>query len=188
MEVACEILYRFHPETEQDHIMVHVVLHVLDDHALEQYAICSKDVVCPRLDLSSVPIHSPCAPILQPRLTTWEKVQTHVHQPRRLKLVRNGLCPRCAFCLHQISIEISGHQKIGPVRLIPDGRIKFLYGRGVAGGNTTPHGIPPPPPCRHLGADDVQTMEAELLDVKVLQLAVEDRDAATMSARRRHHR
>ena len=49
--------------------------------------------------------------------------------------------------------------------------------------------MPPPPPCHHLEYDDVRTVEADLLDIKVLCLAVEDRDVATMSAwrcRRRH--
>ena len=108
--------------------MVQVVSRVLDGHVLEQSAIFSKDVVRPGPDLSSVPLHSPRAPILQTLLTPWEEVQTHIHQPCFRDLVRNGLYPQCAFRLRQVGIEISGHQKLGPVRLIPDGHSDVLYG------------------------------------------------------------
>ena len=126
--------------------MVQVVLHVLYGHVLEQSTICSKNVVCPGPDLSSVPLYSPRVPVLQPQLATWEEVHTHIHQTNRREFVRNGLHPRCSFRLCQIGIEITGHQKLGTVRLIPDCRYNVLYGRGVAGENIAPRGMPPPPP------------------------------------------
>ena len=49
--------------------MVQVVLHVLYGHVLEQSTICSKDLVRPVLDLSSVPLHYPRVTILQSWLT-----------------------------------------------------------------------------------------------------------------------
>ena len=52
--------------------MLRLVLRVLDGHIPEQYEICSKDVVHPVTDLLSVPLHSPCEPILQPRINPWE--------------------------------------------------------------------------------------------------------------------
>ena len=48
--------------------------------------------------------------------------------------------------------------------------------------------MPPPPPHHQMEADEVQTVEADLLGGKVLRLAVEDRNAATMSDRRRRFR
>ena len=48
--------------------------------------------------------------------------------------------------------------------------------------------MPPPPPCHHLEYDDVRTVEADLLDIKVLCLAVEDRNDAAMSDWRLRHR
>ena len=119
--------------------MVRVVLRVMDIHVLEQYEIFTNDVVYPGLDLSYVPLYSPRASILQLRLKPWEEVKTHVHQPRRRELVCNGLQPRCAFRLHQVAIEISGHQELAPLRLIPDGRNDVLYDRGVDGGDHCHH-------------------------------------------------
>ena len=107
--------------------MVRVVLHVPDGHVLEKSAVYSKDVVHLGPDLSSVLLHYPRAPILQPRLMPWEEVKTHVRQPCRRKLVLNGLCPRCVFRIRQVGIDIPGHQELGPVRLIPDGRSNVLY-------------------------------------------------------------
>ena len=52
--------------------MVRVVLHVPGGHILEQYVICSKDLIRLGMDLSSVLLHTPCATILKPRLTLWE--------------------------------------------------------------------------------------------------------------------
>ena len=84
--------------------MVQVVSHVLDGHVLEQSVICSMDVVRLVPDLLSVPLNSTCAPILQPRLTLWEGLQTHVHQSCHQNLVRTVLCLRCAFRHRQVGI------------------------------------------------------------------------------------
>ena len=54
--------------------MIRVVSRVPDVHVLEKSAICSKDVVCLGPDLSSVLLHAPRAPILQPRLIPREVV------------------------------------------------------------------------------------------------------------------
>ena len=48
--------------------------------------------------------------------------------------------------------------------------------------------MPPPPPRHQLEVDDVRTTEVDILDGKVLRLAVEYRDATKMSSRRRHRR
>ena len=101
--------------------MVQVLLHVPDGHVLEQSVICSKDVVHPGTDLSSVPLNSPCTTNLQLRLMTWEEVQSHVYQTCRRELVRNSHHPWCDFWIHQVGIEIADQQELGPVRLIPDG-------------------------------------------------------------------
>ena len=121
--------------------MVRVVLHVPGGHVLEKSAIFSKDVVRPGPDLLSAPLHYPRALILQPWLTPWEEVQTHVHQYRWREIVRNGLHPRCDFWIRQVGIDIDGHQELVRVRSIPDGHSDILYGRGVARGNITPRDI-----------------------------------------------
>ena len=54
--------------------MVQVVSRFLDCHVLEQSAIYFKDGVRPGPDILAVPLHSPCAFILQPRLMSWEEV------------------------------------------------------------------------------------------------------------------
>ena len=108
--------------------MVQVESCVPGGHVLGQSVICSKDVVCPGPDISSVLLNYPRAPIIQPWLTPWEEVKTHVHHPRRRDLVRNGLRPRCSFRLHQVAIEIWGHQELGSVRSIHAGRRNILYG------------------------------------------------------------
>ena len=49
--------------------------------------------------------------------------------------------------------------------------------------------MPITPPCHHLEADNIWTLELDLLDGKLLRLAVENCDAAAVIARRRlrHH-
>ena len=54
--------------------MVRVVSHVPDGHILEQSAIYFMDVVCTGLELLYVPLHAPCAHILQSQLTLWEEI------------------------------------------------------------------------------------------------------------------
>ena len=112
--------------------MVQVVSHVPDVHVLEHFAICSKDAVHPGLDLSFVPLYYPRGPILQTWLLPWEEEQIHANQPQRHKIVFNGLNMRCAFRLHQVGIDISGHQELGPIRLIPDSHINVLYGQSIS--------------------------------------------------------
>ena len=63
-----------------------------------------------------------------------------------------------------VGIDIDIHQELGPARLIPEGLSEVLYSRGVTGGNISPHDMTPPPHCHHLENDDVQTVEAEILD------------------------
>ena len=169
--------------------MVQVVSWVPDDHALEQSGIFSKDVVRPRPDLSSMPPHAPFATILQPRITLWEEVPVHVFYPRCLNLVRYGLALGYAFWLRNICIEVKCHQELGPVRSIPDGSSDILYGRGVSGGDISPYDMPPPPPCHQLKSDDIQAVEVDLFDRKVLHLAVKNSNSATVSAwcLRHHH-
>ena len=48
-------------------------------------------------------------------------------------------------------------------------------------GDIALHGMPLPPPCHQLKYDDVQTVDAELFDIKVLLLAVKNRNAAAVS-------
>ena len=108
--------------------MVRVVSRVMDGHVLENFVICSNDVVCLGLGLSSVPLNSPCGPVFQPRLLVWEEVQTYIHQTRHRYFVRNGLRQWCAFQLRQVGIDIASHHDLGPVRSIPDGRSGILYG------------------------------------------------------------
>ena len=107
-------------------------------------------------------------------------MQSHVLYPRRRELVRNGLTLWCAFRLRDICIEFSVHQDLSPVRSIPDGCNDVLYGQGVSGGNIAPHDMPPPPPRYQLKSDDVQAVEAELLDSEVLRLAVKNINSATL--------
>ena len=164
--------------------MVRVVSRILNDHVLEQYEICSKDVIYPGLDLSSLPPHAPHAPILQPQLTPWEEVQYHVHYPCRHELVRNGLPLRCAFRLRQVGIEVAGHQYLGPVRSSPDVRSNILYVRGVAREDITPHNMPPPPRHHQPKYYDIWAMESELFNSEVLHLAVENCNSAAVSTRR----
>ena len=76
------------------------------------------------------------------------------------------------FWICQVVIDIDVHQEIGPIRLILDGCSDVLYGSGVDGGYITPHDMPPPPPCHQLEVDEVLTVEAEILDGKVLRLTV----------------
>ena len=162
--------------------MVRVVLRVPDGHVLGKYVICSKNVVRLGPDLLSVPLHTPHAPVLQPLLVPWEEVQTHIHKTsRRLRL-------RCSFRLRQVVIEITGHQELGPVRSIPNGRYDSLCDQVVAEGDIAPHNMPPSPPRHQLEAGDVQTVEEEILNGEVLCLSVEDCTAAAMSAWRRHCR
>ena len=95
---------------------------------------------------------------------------------------------RCALWILQFGIEVSVHQELGPIRPIPDGRINVLYVRDVAGGDITPHNMPPPPPRHQLKADEVRAVEAQPFYSKVLRLAVENCDAAAASTwRLRHH-
>ena len=108
--------------------MVRVVSHVPDGHVLKKSAICSKDAVLPVLGISSALLHYPREPILQPRLTPWEEVQTHVHQPRCREIFCNELHQRCSFQLRQVIIDIYGHQDLVPLMLIPDDRSDVLYG------------------------------------------------------------
>ena len=79
-------------------------------------------------------------------------------------------------------MDIACHQELSPIKLIPDGRNGFLYGQGIAGGKLEPHATPPPFSHHQLKADDIQTVKAEILNGEVLRLAVEDRDATTISA------
>ena len=96
--------------------MVQVVSRVPDGHVLEQYAICSKDVIRPGPELSYVLLYPPFAYVIQPHLATREEVQTHVHHTRRHEFVHDGFCLWCNFRLCQVGIEISGHQEINPKR------------------------------------------------------------------------
>ena len=107
--------------------MVRVVSHVPDGHVLGESAICSKNLVHSGPYLSSAPMRPSRAPVLQPLLAPWEEVQTHIHHTSRRAFVRNGLHPQCAFQIHQVGIEISVHQEIIPVGLIPDGRNGIIY-------------------------------------------------------------
>ena len=102
--------------------MVRVVLCVPDEHILKQYAICSKNVVRPGPDLLSVPLHPLSAPVLQPRIAPWEEVYTHIHQTICCEFFYNVFRLQCSFQILQVGIKISGHQGLGPVRTIPDGR------------------------------------------------------------------
>ena len=108
--------------------MIRVVSRVTDVHVLEKSAICSKGVVCPGPNLLSVLLHYPRAPILQPRITPWEEVKTHVHPPPHGEIVRNALRLLCAFRIHQSGIEISSHQDLVPVRSILDDLSNIIYG------------------------------------------------------------
>ena len=103
----------------------------------------------------------------------------------------HGLNLCCAFRIREIIIEVVGHQELGPIRSIPDGRYGVLYSWGVSGGNIGPHDMPPPPPYHQKEADGVLNVEADLLNGEVLSLSVENSDTATMTVRRRrryfHH-
>ena len=55
--VVHKLLHHLPPQTDQDHVMVRVVLRVPDGHVLEQYAICYEDIIRPGTDLSSIPMH-----------------------------------------------------------------------------------------------------------------------------------
>ena len=59
--------------------MVRVVSRVPDGDVLEQYDICSEDVIHPGPDLSSIPPHAAYETVLQQRLMPWEGVPDHVH-------------------------------------------------------------------------------------------------------------
>ena len=72
--------------------------------------------------------------------------------------------------------------------LIPDVFHDVLYGQYVAGGDISPHNMPPPSPCHQIEADDVWYMEADFLNGKVIRLAVDYRDSSVMSAWRRRRR
>ena len=60
------------------------------------------------------------------------------------------------------------------------GRYNVLYVRGINGGDIAPHDMPPPSPRHQLEAEDVWTIESELLDGEVFRLAVEDRNTITI--------
>ena len=154
--------------------MVQVVSRFLDGHILEQFAICSKDIICPGPDLLYIPPHNPHAPVLKPRLTPWEEVQAHVLYPRCRYLVRDGLTPWSASRICKICIEVTCHQELGPVKSSPYGSRNILYGLGVDGGDIAPHAIPLPPPRHQLKADDVQAVEAKLFGRKVLRIVVKN--------------
>ena len=111
-------------------------------------------------------------------------MQDHVHQPCHHKLVRNILTSQYAFRILNIGIEVVGHQHIVPVRSSPNVRRNVLYGRGVSGGNMAPHDMPPPAPHHPPKADDVWAVESEIFDRKLLHLAIKNRDAAAVNARR----
>ena len=138
--------------------MVQVVSRVLDSHVLEQSAICSKNVVRPGRDLLSVPLYPSIAPVLQPRIATWEELQTHIHHISRREFFRNGFRPRCSLRILQIGINIAGHQDLGPVRLNPDGCYNVLYGWVVTGVNISLHYMKPPPLRYQLEADYVRVV------------------------------
>ena len=59
--------------------MVRVVSRVRYGNVLEQYDICSEDLIHPGPGLSSIPPHAACATVLQQRLMPWEGVRDHVH-------------------------------------------------------------------------------------------------------------
>ena len=115
-------------------------------------------------------------------------MQTLIHQIIRREFVRNGFWSWCSFRLFQVDIKITVHQELAPISLIPDGHYTVLYGRDISGSNILNHNIPPPPPFHQLEADDIQTVEAKLLNEKVLRLVVENYSAAAMSTRCRHCR
>ena len=166
--VVHKLLFRLPPHTSQDHAIVRAVSWVLDSHVLEQSVICSEDIIRLGPDLSTIPPHAPCAPILQPRFTPWEDVQARVLYPRRCELVCDGFNPCCAFWIREISIEFVGYQDLGPVRLIHDGRSDVLYVWGVSGVDIASHDMPLPPPHYQLKSDDVPSIKLLVHPVLVM--------------------
>ena len=101
-------------EAPQKQVVVCVVSRVLDQYVLEQTTVSVQDVVGTGEHLPSAPELGPCVAILQPRLVTWEEVDTHVLQV----ILRQGHCNPfvllSALWCGQVSVEIFNHQQRAP--------------------------------------------------------------------------
>ena len=85
---------------------------------------------------------------------------------------------------HQVDVGASVHQNLGPVGTLADGRDDVIYGRGIVWGQIAPLDIPPMYSLCHMKADNVRTVEENLLQGEVIRLVVEHGDAVAMRNRR----
>ena len=76
------------------------------------------------------------------------------------------------------SLEFLETSRSPPQEPPDNGRDDVIYGRGVIGGDIILHDIPPLPPRYKMEADNIRAVEAESLQIEVLYVAVDYRDAA----------
>ena len=75
---------------------------------------------------------------------------SHLFQSSYGEVRRDLLCACGSLRLHQVRIEVVGHQQLRPVGPPSDGCDDVLYGQGVVRGNIAPPDIPPLPSCIQL--------------------------------------
>ena len=89
----------------------------------------------------------------------------------------------CSYLrLRQFRVEVNGHQNLRPTGTPFDGRNNVLYGRGVVGGDVSPHDMPLMPFYFQMEAENVWAVETEHLKGEVLRLVVEYGNDAVMRA------
>ena len=95
------------------------------------------------------------------------EVLQHIIQSCHCQICCNSFVPLCSFWDREVSFEISGHQKFGPVGALSNSRKDTLNGRGIIGGEVASDNVPLLLPCHHLYSDDVGSELLQRLDRKL---------------------
>ena len=96
---------------------------------------------------------------------------------------RNLFCACGTLRLHQVCVEVTGHQYLIPIGPPADGRDNILYDQGVVVGSAAPHNMPLFPSHFQMEVDGVRSVEEKCLRDGMLCLVVKDVDSTNIMDR-----
>ena len=167
-------------EATQNQVVVYAVLCVPDGHIMEQTTVCAQDLFGLWAQLPVSAEHAPRPAIPQTWLVPWEEFSAHVLEPRYGHVCQNILIPLSALWRWQLGVEISSHHQHGPPGPLGDGHNDVIYCRGIVWVQIASHDILPLSAQHKLKSDDVCAIEAEILHIEVIHLAIEHSAAAAV--------
>ena len=141
-------------------------------------------VVRPGPHLPSLLENPPRPPIPTPPALLRQEVFRHVLKSLRCQCCSDVFRSPVTLWRCKVNVEIPRHQQLRSPRSAPERFDDPLHRRRVVGGKVTSHNVPSPCPRRELKSDDIGPELPHRLQGEVWSRAVENCDAAAVSARR----